>query len=206
MTVESRPDVELPLRYWTPIEWAHEVLKRPLELLNDHAHLEKKAAANALDLLLRWPQNQPPEIWVQSMTSVANDEVEHLQTVTALLARRGGELGRVHANRYAGELRRLVRFGQGNAELVDRLIISALIEARSCERFYLLGQGTDDKEFRDLYSDLYASEAGHYRVFIKHAKNLQKHTDVESRWDFFLDEEAKIIQRQAPGPSMHSGL
>src|SRR4051795_11619073 len=104
-------DADLPLKYATPPEWAAAVLSAPLELLNDHAHLEKKAAANALELLNRWPEPRPPENWVTAMTAVARDEVEHLSTVTRLLARRGGRLSRQHGNPYASELHKLVRKG-----------------------------------------------------------------------------------------------
>src|SRR3954463_10826444 len=131
-------DADLPLRYTTPADWAVAVLARPLDLLNDHAHLEKKAAANALELLNRWPEPRPPENWVAAMTAVARDEVEHLAFVCRLLARRGGRLTKQHSNPYAADLRRLVRQGTGPAELVDRLLVSSLIEARSCERFRLL--------------------------------------------------------------------
>src|SRR5215210_6264924 len=117
------PDAELPLRYQTPPLWAREVLSRPLELLNDHAHLEKKAAANALELLNRWPEPSPPENWVAAMTAVARDEVEHLAVVSRLLARRGGRLTKSHSNAYAAELHQLVRRGRGPEELIDRLMI-----------------------------------------------------------------------------------
>src|SRR4029079_2041612 len=129
------PTSELPLLYQTPAIWASQVLADPLALLNDHAHLEKKAATNALALLHRWPEPNPPENWVAAMTAVARDEVEHLATVSRLLARRGGKLTRQHGNPYASELHKLVRKGRGKEELIDRLMISALIEARSCERF-----------------------------------------------------------------------
>src|SRR5437773_12115641 len=124
-------DADLPLRYKTPVSWAQSVLTQPLELLNDHAHLEKKAAANALELLNRWPEPSPPENWVAAVTAVARDEVEHLATVCRILARRGGRLTRQHSNRYAADLRALVRQGEGRDELVDRLMVSALIEAGS---------------------------------------------------------------------------
>src|SRR5437762_11008245 len=136
---------QLPLRHVTATAWAISVLERPLELLNDHAHLEKKAAANALELLNRWPEPNPPENWVAAMTAVARDEVEHLATVSRLLARRAGRLTKSHANPYASELHKLVRKGRGSAELVDRLMISALIEARSCERFRLLADALDER-------------------------------------------------------------
>src|SRR4051812_29555501 len=99
-------EAELPLRYQTPPQWAREVLARRLELLNDHAHLEKKAAANALELLNRWPEPRPPENWVAAMTAVARDEVEHLAVVTRLLARRGGKLAQQPSHPHARGPRR----------------------------------------------------------------------------------------------------
>src|SRR3954453_3919681 len=113
-------EAELPLRYQTPPQWAREVLERPLELLNDHAHLEKKAAANALELLNRWPEPNPPENWVTAMTAVARDEGGPRAVVPPLLARRGGRLARSHANPYASGLHKLVRKGRGSEELIDR--------------------------------------------------------------------------------------
>jgi tRNA-(ms[2]io[6]A)-hydroxylase len=199
-------DAELPLRYQTPPQWAPAVLRQPLELLNDHAHLEKKAAANALELLNRWPEPSPPENWVAAMTAVARDEVEHLATVCRILARRGGRLTKQHSNRYAADLRALVRQGAGRDELVDRLLVSALIEARSCERFKLLGEACEeDAELRKLYRGLWASEHGHFRSFVQLAKEVQTADGVGARWDGLLDAEAKIIECQASGPRMHSG-
>src|SRR5260221_626543 len=124
-------EADLPLRYITPPAWAAAVLSSPLELLNDHAHLEKKAAVNALELLNRWPKPSPPENWVTAMTAVSRDEVEHLAVVCRLLARRGGRLTKQHSNPYALALRNLVRKRLGPTELVDRLLVSSLIEARS---------------------------------------------------------------------------
>jgi len=196
----------LPLKWFTPTEWVAEVMSDSLALLNDHAHLERKAALNALDVLLRWPNPTPPENWVQAMTSIALDEVSHLQTASRLLARRGGELKQWHGNSYASDLQKLVRRGQGNNEIADRLLISALIEARSCERFCLLADLCDDEELKRLYGGLWKSEAGHYRVFLSLARDLPRILGVEDRWEQMLDEEAQIIQRQPVGPRMHSGL
>jgi len=200
-------DADLPLRYQTPPAWAAAALQQPLALLNDHAHLEKKAATNALELLNRWPEPRPPENWVTAMTAVARDEVEHLAVVTRLLARRGGKLSRSHANPYASDLHKLVRKGRGSEELIDRLMISALIEARSCERFKLLGdQVENDKELQKLYRGLWASEHGHYRTFIQLAEQIQPADVVAKRWNEMLDAEAKLIEHQPTGPRMHSGV
>ena len=197
---------DLPLRYRTPATWAAGALSRPLELLNDHAHLEKKAATNALELLNRWPEPNPPENWVAAMTAVARDEVEHLAVVSRLLARRGGMLTKSHSNPYASALHALVRKGSGKQELVDRLMVSALIEARSCERFKLLGEEVqDDAELRKLYRGLWASEHGHYRTFIQLAEEILPEAEVAKRWGQMPDAEAKIIREQPAGPRMHSG-
>ncbi len=197
---------DLPLRRSTPSVWTKQVLADPLALLNDHAHLEKKAAANALELLNRWPEPAPPENWVQVMTAIARDEVDHLAVVTRILARRGGRLTRTHQSRYAADLRALVRLGEGPRELVDRLMISALIEARSCERFALLASHCPDRELAKLYGGLYASEAGHYRLFIELARGLPGIRGVQTRWTELLRAEARIIASQPPGPSIHSGV
>src|SRR5436305_12925375 len=185
------PDADLPLRYQTPAEWAARVLQSPLELLNDHAHLEKKAATNALELLNRLPEPNPPENWVAAMTAISKDEVEHLSTVTRLLARRGGRLTRQHSNPYAARLRDLVRKGDGTSELVDRLMVSALIEARSCERFVLLADhlkaDSSDPTLAKLYHALWSSEHGHYRTFIQLAEQIQDAPLVSKRWDQMLD-------------------
>jgi tRNA 2-(methylsulfanyl)-N6-isopentenyladenosine37 hydroxylase len=194
----------LPLKFRTASDWAARVLNDPLALLNDHAHLEKKAAANALELLNRWPEPNPPENWVAAMTAIARDEVEHLSTVSRLLARRGGRLTRNHGNPYAGALHQLVRKGLGKEELIDRLMISALIEARSCERFHLLAFAAQDDELRKLYANLWASEHGHYLTFIQLAEQILPAEVVSKRWNEMLDHESAIIQKQSSGPRMHS--
>ena len=89
---EAIKSFELPLRWTTPVDWAPQVLREPLALLNDHAHLEKKAARNALELLDRWPDPTPPAHWVQTMAAVARDEVEHLAQVSRILQRRGAAI------------------------------------------------------------------------------------------------------------------
>ncbi len=129
---------ELPLRIRTPAEWAALSMGDCLALLNDHAYLEKKAASNALELLNRWAEPACPAEWTQTLAAIASDEASHLTGVIRLLLARGGRLERTHRNDYAHRLRLNVRKGAGNQELLDRLLIAALIELRSCERFDLL--------------------------------------------------------------------
>jgi tRNA-(ms[2]io[6]A)-hydroxylase len=197
---------DLPLTWPTPASWAVSALSDPLKLLNDHAHLEKKAASNALDLLVRWPEPNPPENWVAAMTVIARDEAEHLGVVTRLLSRRGGRLTRSHRNPYANGLRELVRMGEGPKELLDRLLVSALIEVRSCERFALLADACEDQQMARLYRGLWASEHGHYLMFLQLGQAILPEAAVERRWKALLNAEAKLIAVQSPGPRIHSGV
>ncbi|MBS1830546.1 MAG: hypothetical protein JST93_34905 [Acidobacteria bacterium] len=125
-----------PLLSTTAPEWAHSVLEDPIALLIDHAFLEKKAANNALDMMTLWPGECVPG-WVETMTDVGRDEAAHLAQVTRILTRRGGRLTRIHKNPYANALRALVRKGE-IGDTLDRLLVSAMIELRSCERFSVL--------------------------------------------------------------------
>jgi len=200
------PTLELPLAYRTPDRWAEQVLRHPLALLSDHAYLEKKAASNALELMNRWPEPMCPEGWVNTLASVARDEAAHLNSVTRLLSQRGGRLERLHKNPYANDLRRLVRKGAGIQELLDRLLVSALIEARSCERFEVLSRVCQDAELGQFYRSLWGSEFGHYTVFLQLARDIVQQRSVEGRWSEMVQAEALIIASQPGGPRMHSGL
>jgi len=198
-TIES-----LPLRSRTPIEWGEAVLTEPVRLLIDHAFLEKKAAANAMELLTRWPDDWL-EGWVEAMTSVARDETAHLAQVTRILLSRGGRLDRIHKNPYANALRLLVRKGAAT-ELLDRLLIAALIEVRSCERFSVLAAAAKDAELRNFYHSLYSSELGHYKLFLNLGRKFTKARVLEARWQELLAAEAEILAAQEPGPRIHSGI
>ena len=182
-------------------------MRDPLALLNDHAYLEKKAATNALELLNRWPEPGRPDEWTLTLAAIAGDEASHLSSVVKILVKRGGRLERTHRNDYANRLRLQVRKGQGSDELVDRLLISALIELRSCERFDLLAQycrGRDSVLAR-FYARLCSSERGHYHVFLRLANLVVCSTAVEDRWHDMLAIEATTIAAQPPGPRIHSG-
>jgi tRNA-(ms[2]io[6]A)-hydroxylase len=192
----------LPLHSRTSIEWGRAVLAEPIRLLIDHAFLEKKAATNALELLTRWPGDWVPG-WVETMTAVARDEAAHLSQVMRILLRRGGRLDRIHKNPYANSLRLLVRKGDP-AEILDRLLVSALIEVRSCERFAVLSAASGDAELAGFYETLFASEFGHYRVFLDLARKMADAAAVEARWQQLLAAEAEILARQESGPRIHS--
>jgi tRNA-(ms[2]io[6]A)-hydroxylase len=193
----------LPVHSRTPPEWARAALNDPIALLIDHAFLEKKAAQNAIELLTRWPGEWMPG-WVETMTGVARDEAAHLAQVTRILARRGGRLGRGHTNPYAKALRALVRLG-GTEEPLDRVLVSALIEVRSCERFGLLAAHAEAPDLANLYKALFSSEMGHYKVFLRLAQKVAGRAQANARWQQLLAAEAKILAEQQPGPRMHSG-
>lgn len=206
MSDNTAPREALPLRYHTADAWAAQALAEPLALLGDHAHLERKAASNALELVNRWPGAVCPDAWVSILAAVARDEAVHLHAVSRLLAARGGTLPRVHRNHYASALHALVRRGEGVRELLDRLLVSALIEARSCERFELLGRCGTDTELGAFFMSLYGSELSHYKVFLHLAGMLVGPQQWQARWDEMLDAEALIIAAQLPGARMHSGV
>lgn len=135
---------------------------------------------------------------------MARDEAAHLAQVTRLLMKRGGRLTRVHKNPYANALRAMARRGE-EREVLDRLFVSALIEARSCERFAVLAEAAEDPELASFYRALFTSELGHYKVFLKLAHKIEKKPLVEARWQEWLEAEARILAEQEPGPRIHSG-
>jgi tRNA 2-(methylsulfanyl)-N6-isopentenyladenosine37 hydroxylase len=187
----------------TPPEWGCAVLADPIALLIDHAFLEKKAANNAMDMMTRWPGEWLPG-WVETMTNVARDEAAHLAQVTRILTRRGGRLCRIHKNPYANALRAMVRKGE-IGDTLDRLLVSAMIELRSCERFSVLAATSQDPELAAFYNALYSSELGHYKVFLKLAQKGAGKAQADARWREMLEAEARIIAAQPPGPRIHSG-
>lgn len=196
---------ELPLLIDTPREWAPQALSSIHQLLNDHAHLERKAASNALELFTRWPDANPSAYWLRVTANVARDEVQHLARVSGILNKRGGEISRTHRNEYASALHKKIRLGRAKEELVDRLFVAALIEARSCERFLCLADSDEcDAELKRLYRALWSSEHGHYKVFLELAKSVVKEGDLKKRWKEWLRIESEVIQEQKPGCRIHS--
>jgi tRNA 2-(methylsulfanyl)-N6-isopentenyladenosine37 hydroxylase len=199
---EARPG----LKWRTPDAWAEGVLRDPIALLSDHAYLEKKAAANALELLNRWPAGQFSHRWSRALSVVARDEAAHLEMVIQVLARLGGPLERSHSNPYAQALHALVRRGRGNDELVDRLLVAGLIEARSCERFDILSRKSREPALARLYRNLTRSERGHAAVFLDLASTVRPPGAVRRRWEQLAEQEAEIMNAQEPGTGLHSGI
>lgn len=193
----------LPLRWWTPVGWADAVLADELALLADHAQLEREAARNALRLMRRAPTDVDMLAWTARLNGVARDEVGHLGAVVARLADRGGQLPRSFSNPYARDLRDLVRRGQGRDEVADLLLVSALIECRSCERFAHLA--ATEHDLAGFFGSLMASELGHHRLFVTLAGWVVGEDAAHGRWQQLLAAEGEVAAAQPPGPRIHAG-
>jgi tRNA-(ms[2]io[6]A)-hydroxylase len=151
--------------------WAAAAMRDVDAVLLDHAHCEMKAASNALSLAARHPHDAHV---VRALTDLAREEIDHFQRVLGVLSARGVALGPPPVDAYAAELRRAVQAAPREPDLsalVDRLLVGALIEARSCERFKLLADATSGdaahRELHAFWSELLAAEARHYRTFVE---------------------------------------
>ena len=191
----------LGLKLPTDPRWVNIVEKNISEILTDHAYCEQKAASYAISLITKYPEIT--EI-VDKMIALSQEEMEHSQMVHELIKKRGFELGRERRDSYVHDLMSFIKRG-GNYEmvLVDRLLIAAMIEARSCERFRVLSENIQDDELSKFYHDLMTSEARHYSMFIKLAKKYGKGVDVDKRWKEFLAKEAEIINNYGKKETVH---
>jgi len=171
-------------------------------ILIDHAYCEQKAASSCISLIVHYPEKVK---MVEALTPIVSEEWGHFQAVLKELRKRNIPLGRQRKDEYAGQLLKLVR-NKGDYEeaFLDRLLICALIEARSCERFKLLSEALEDESLRKFYHELMISEAGHYRTFIELAEEYIPQQQVRVRWKEFLYHEAEIMKTMKPrGDRMH---
>lgn len=189
----------------TPPAWAKIALQNQAALLADHVHLEKKAASNALTLLPRAPRGADFFLWFDALARIAKEEMQHFRQALAKLQALGGELPVHHQNTYALELHRLLRRGQGPLETLDRLLASAVIEARSLERFQVLACFAPP-ELSRFYHGLETSEKGHAETFLKLAQMFFPAREVTLRLADFLEEDTKVLARLPAAPSILSGL
>lgn len=191
----------LKLKLPTDPRWVNIVESNIDEILTDHAFCEQKAATNAISLLVNYPEYSD---LVDAMTELAKEELTHFEMVHQKIKERGKVLGRERRDEYVNELYAFVRKGyKREIVLVDRLLFSAMIEARSCERFKVLSENVKDKELAKFYRDLMESEAGHYTTFLKFAKKYGEDVDVDKRWKEWLAHEAKVIANYGKVEKMH---
>lgn len=184
----------------TSPRWLEQVHHHLDEILIDHAHCEKKAAGTALNLIFAYVENEP---LCRAMKEIVNEELDHFEQVLDLLKRRGIRFRRLVPSRYGRRLNDLVR-RQEPSKAVDRLLVAALIEARSCERFDLLRKHVTDHELAEFYDSLFESEARHYATYVQLAEQFAPSSVVHARLRELATAEAEILAEGEPCARMHS--
>jgi tRNA-(ms[2]io[6]A)-hydroxylase len=194
----------LSLRSETSPAWLAHALAHLDEVLVDHAHCEHKAAVTALSFVSHYPDDP---VLVDRLSALAAEEADHLQRVAAICHARGLELGHPQKDPYAKAL--LDRARKPPLERrVDRLLICALIEARSCERLKLLAENLDDRDLRTFYDELWRCEAGHHTLFVELAERTLTRAgkpaeEARARLEALSLEEAEILEKLPLRAAVH---
>jgi tRNA-(ms[2]io[6]A)-hydroxylase len=194
MSNEHAQDLKniLGLHLPTDPRWVDLADKSMAEILTDHAFCEQKAATNCISLIQRYAHL---EKLVEELSPIVTEEWGHFRQVLAELRRRGLKLGRQRKDLYVNQLLDFGKKGGSEKErLLDSLLICALIEARSCERFKRLSEGLEDDYMRDFYRRFMESEAGHYTLFINLAEEYSDREIVRERWQQWLSHEADVMR------------
>jgi tRNA-(ms[2]io[6]A)-hydroxylase len=191
----------LGLKFETETSWA-EIAKNDLQqILTDHAFAEQKAASNAVSIIINY--SEETEL-VKAMSDIAIEEMEHFRMVHQLMVKRGMVLGREQKNDYAKHLHNFFPKTKNRTDaLIQRLLIAALIEARSCERFKVFSKNLDDKELSDFYKELMVSEANHYKIFLGFARQYQNRAIVDEKWQALLVYEADFMKNRGEKAKIH---
>lgn len=180
--------------------WIEQAIANLDTLLLDHSHCERKAAGNALNLMFRYPSHAQ---LVRKLTAIAQEELEHFEQVNQWLDRRGIPLAPLNSPPYGAQLKAQVR-GNEPWRLLDSLLVSALIEARSHERLGLLGAYCPDPELAKFYRGLMASEARHYGIYWILADTYFERERVQQRLDELASFESELLATLHPEPRIHS--
>lgn len=188
------------LKKTTSDPWLKQALDHLDIILLDHSHCERKAAGVALNFMFRYPSNVK---LVRMLTTIAQEELEHFDLVNELLEKRGIPLGPLAAPPYGAGLKREIRATEPQ-RLLDSLLVSALIEARSHERFQLLATHCPDLELAALYRGLVASEARHYGIYWILATTYFPEPEVTQRLEELSTVESEILSTLHPAPRLHS--
>lgn len=192
----------LGLKLPTDPRWVNLAEKELEEILTDHAYCEQKAATFCISLIQQYPEK---EQMVRELAPIVTEEWGHFRLVLAELEKRGLKLGQQRKDEYVNELMKFQKKGGSREDrLLEKLLICALIEARSCERFRLLSLHISDDNLKEFYHKFMVAEAGHYRLFIDLAKLYADDKKVKTRWQEYLDYESQIMDRLAiRGDRMH---
>jgi tRNA-(ms[2]io[6]A)-hydroxylase len=188
----------LKLASETPAAWVARALARLPDVLLDHAHCEKKAAGVALTLLFSYPERAA---FQAPLAALAREELAHFESMLGVLAERGIPFRRQRPSAYAGKLRAAVAAREPQ-RLVDTLLCSALIEARSCERLGLLADALPDAALARFYASLRAAEARHHGVYVDLACEVAPREQVAARLAELAKHEAEVIGA-AEEPRLH---
>lgn len=171
-------------------------------LLSDHAHCELKAAQSALSIVARFGGEHPALI--DPLSALAREETAHFREVHEHLKERGGEMTRPPIDEYVKALQAAAYQERGSVDpFLDRLLVSALIEARSCERFKLLSKEIGDEELEGFYAALMVAEARHFRLFSELAETIFGVASARARLRQLAELEAEISDRLPLGPTVH---
>jgi len=191
----------LHLASTTDPEWAPRALAHLDEVLLDHAHLEKKAAGAAVTLLFRYPEHAVLQL---PLAQLAREELSHFAGVLRHLERRGVAFGRQKPGRYPGRLHRIIRSDPSH-HLLDSLLVGAVIEARSCERFGLLADVLPavDPPLAAYYRSLLAAEARHHREYLRLAECFRSSGEVQTRLAEIAQHEALVLAENPPEARLH---
>lgn len=182
----------LGLKLPTDPRWIRIAEKNIADILTDHAFCEQKAASTAISLIVQFPEYTE---LVQAMTALAKEEMSHFKMVHDKLIERGFVLGRERRDEYVHKLMSFFpKGGSRQNHLIQKLLIAALIEARSCERFRLLSEQLAEPDLRDFYHKLMVSEANHYTMFLKFARQFGHREEVDKKWNDLLVFEAEIMK------------
>lgn len=185
----------------TPDAWIQSALQEPQMLLLDHANCEKKAASTAMNLMYRYVSDFE---LLNKMSRLAREELRHFEQVIALMEARGIPYTQETASRYASELRKPVRTHEPG-RLIDTLIVGAIIEARSCERFAKLAPFLDD-ELQKFYLSLLKSEARHFEDYLHLARKAASGEPIDDRIALFLALDQQLVQGPDSEFRFHSGV
>lgn len=192
----------LGLKLPTDPRWVNLAEMSLEEILTDHAYCEQKAATACISLIQLYPDKTE---LVKSLSPIVTEEWGHFRTVLKEIETRALKLGRQRKDDYVNELRKfLIKGGSREDQLIEKLLLCALIEARSCERFRLLSLKLKEDELKEFYHHFMVSEAGHYKLFIDLAKLYGDEARVKKRWQEYLDFEAEIMKNlEVRGDRMH---
>lgn len=191
----------LGLQFETETSWAAIAQADLAQILTDHAFLEQKAASNAVSIIINYSEETA---LVKEMSNIAIEEMQHFKMVHLLMVKRGMVLGREQKNDYAIRLQKFFPKTQDRTvALVQRLLIAALIEARSCERFKVFSENMEDPELSKFYKNLMISEANHYTTFLTLARSYQDRAIVDEKWKALLAFEATLMKARGNVAKIH---